>query len=108
MYPWMWLIIAILFEVTGTMSLKISDGLTKVVPSCLTVISYVASFYILALALKSMDVGLAYAIWAGVGTGIIAFLGVVYFGEPISPIKVISLILIVAGVIGLNLAGGSH
>ena len=106
--PWFWLIIAILFEVAGTVSLKISDGLTKTIPSILTVLFYVLSFYVLAYTLKKMDVGLAYAIWAGLGTAIIAFVGVIYFGEPVSITKVISIILIVTGVIGLNLAGGIH
>ncbi len=108
MNTWIWLIFAIIFEVSGTTCLKLSVGLSKLIPSLLTGVFYVISFSMLAFALKKMEVGLAYAIWSGLGTGLIALVGILYFGESISLIKVISLILIIAGVIGLNLAGGTH
>ena len=100
--------IAILFEVAGTTALKYSSGLSKVLPSVLTLIFYVTSFSCLAITLKKMEVGLAYAIWSGLGTALIAYIGIVFFGESLSWIKVVSLILIIAGVVGLNLAGGVH
>jgi len=108
MATWLSLIIAIIFEVAGTTSLKISQGFTKGLPSLLTILCYSASFYLLAISLKKMDIGLSYALWAGVGTALVACVGVIYFGEPVSLLKILSLILIIAGVIGLNLAGGTH
>lgn len=108
MNTWLWLIFAIFFEVAGTTSLKISYGFTKVVPTLLTVLFYCTSFYMLSIALKKMEVGLSYALWAGIGTACIAIIGVLYFGESISIVKAISLALIILGVIGLNLSGGVH
>jgi small multidrug resistance pump len=108
MGPWTWLILAILFEVSGTICLKLSSGFSKLVPSLLTGFFYIISFSLLALALKKMEVGLAYAIWSGLGTGLIAIIGIFLFGESSSYIKLTSLILIILGVIGLNLAGGTH
>jgi small multidrug resistance pump len=108
MSAWIWLAVAILFEVAGTTSLKISNGFSKGLPSLCTCVFYAISFYMLAITLKSLDVGLSYAMWAGLGTALISCIGVLYFGEPISLIKVISLILIIAGVVGLNLTGNMH
>lgn len=108
MDTWMWLIFAIFFEVAGTTSLKISYGLTKTLPTLLTVLFYCTSFYMLSISLKKMDVGLSYALWAGIGTACIAIIGVFYFGESMSIVKAISLAFIILGVIGLNLSGGVH
>lgn len=105
MNTWVWLIIAIVFEVAGTTSLKISNGFSKGWPSLFTALFYAASFYLLALTLKKLDVGIAYAMWSGLGTALIACVGIYYFGEVLSLIKVISIILIIVGVIGLNLSG---
>ena len=107
MSAWVWLTMAIVFEVAGTMSLKISYGLTKTVPSILTGVFYLICFYSLAISLKTLDVSLAYAIWAALGTALIATLGIVYFGEPMSLWKAIFLTVIIVGVIGLHLSN-SH
>lgn len=108
MNPWLALAGAIALEVSGTISMKLSDGFTKLVPSVLIFVFYAASFAILTLALKKIDVGIAYAIWAGVGTALIAIVGVLYFKEPLSALKVFSIFLIITGVIGLNLSGAKH
>ena len=88
--------------------MKLSDGLTKLVPSILIFIFYAASFVMLTMALKKIDVSVAYAVWAGVGTALIAIIGILYFEEPLSILKVFSIFLIIAGVIGLNLSGTKH
>lgn len=108
MNAWVWLIIAILFELAGTTSLKISFGLTKLVPSLLTFVFYAISFTTLAIALKKIDVGIAYAVWAGAGTALIAFVGFIFFGESFTFWKGASILLIILGVIGLNLFGNLH
>ncbi len=101
---WLWLTVAILFEVGGTTFLKISYGLTKLIPSILTLTFYMLSFITLAFTLKRLEVSMAYAVWSGVGTALIAFIGIAYFGESFSLWKIISIVLIIAGVVGLNLA----
>ena len=95
---------AIIFELIATSSLKASDGFTRLMPSVLTVVGYALSFYLLALTLKRMEVGVVYAIWSGAGTAAMAVIGYLLFKESLSTLKVISIALIVLGVIGLNLA----
>jgi small multidrug resistance pump len=108
MYSWFLLIAAILAEVGGTTCLKLSDGFSRLVPSIGVVLLYSLSFVFLAAVLKRMDVSVAYAIWAGVGTALIAAIGILLFDEPISGLRVTSLGLIVAGVVGLQLSGAVH
>jgi small multidrug resistance pump len=105
MAHWIFLALSIVTEVAGTTSMKLSEGFTKPGFSILIFIFYAVSFYFFTLALKRMDLSIAYAIWAGLGTALIALIGVVYFREGMDMIKVISLGAIIAGVIGLNLAG---
>ena len=108
MQYWLYLALAIVFEVVGTTSMKLSEGFSKLLPSLMTVVFYCLSFGALALALKRFDVSLAYAIWSGLGTCLIALVGILYFHESVSALKLISIGCIVAGVIGLNLAGSAH
>ncbi|MGB0722214.1 MAG: DMT family transporter [Gammaproteobacteria bacterium] len=108
MNHWLALAGAIVLEVSGTVSMKLSDGFSRLIPSVLIVVFYLASFALLTLALKKIDVGVAYAIWAGVGTALIAVIGVLWFREPYSVLKGVSILLIIAGVIGLNLSGAKH
>jgi len=103
-----YLIFAIIFEVSGTICMKLSQGFTKPVPSILMIILYIISFGLLTMALKKIDVSIAYAIWAGMGTALIATVGILWFKEPISALKIISLGLIIIGVVGLNLSGEMH
>ena len=105
---WLYLALAILLEVTGTTCMKLSEGFTKTVPSVLLFVFYILSFGMLTLALKKLDVSIAYAVWSGVGTALIATIGVIWFREPVTAIKLVSLGLIIVGVVGLNLAGGAH
>ena len=103
---WLFLLLTILSEVSGTISLKLSEGFTKVVPSVLVVVFYGCSFYLLSLTLKKIEVGVAYAIWSGLGTALVATIGILWFKEPTNALKLISLGLIILGVIGLNVSGG--
>jgi multidrug transporter EmrE-like cation transporter len=102
------LLFAILTEVVATLSLRASEGFSKPVPAALVVVGYGLSFWLMALALKHIPVGLTYAIWSGLGTALVAVGGVVAFGETMNAMKIASLMVIVAGVAGLSAAGGAH
>jgi small multidrug resistance pump len=99
------LALAILVEVTGTIALRYSDGFTKLAPSALSVVSYAAAFYLVALVLRTMPVSLTYAVWSAVGTAAVAVIGMTVLDEPATALKISSLVLIVLGVVGLNLEG---
>jgi small multidrug resistance pump len=105
---WVYLVLAILLEVSGTTCMKLSGGFTKLVPSILLFVFYTLSLGMLTLALKRIDVSVAYAVWSGIGTALIATIGVLWFKEPATALKLISLALIIVGVVGLNLSGGAH
>jgi small multidrug resistance pump len=105
MQHWLFLAGAIFLEVGGTIAMKVSDGLSKATPSIIMTVCYIASLALLTLALKKIELSIAYAIWAGVGTALIAIVGILYFKEPATAIKLLSLALIIAGVVGLNLSG---
>ena len=105
---WLYLTIAILSEVAGTTCMKLSAGFTKSTPSVLMWLCYGVRFYFLTLTLKKVDVSVAYAIWSGVGTALIATVGVLYFREPFSMLKVVGLVAIIGGVVALNISGGTH
>lgn len=105
---WVILMVAIVLEVCGTTSMKLSDGLTRAVPTVALFVFYLLSLAALTLALKQIQVSVAYAVWSGVGTALIAVIGVAYFREPLSTAKIVSLGLIIAGVVGLNLSGAAH
>jgi quaternary ammonium compound-resistance protein SugE len=89
-------------------SLKLSDGFSVLLPSIGFAVSAVLSFGLLALALRSLEVGTAYAVWTGIGAVGTAALGMMALGENASPAKIISILLILAGVVGLHLTGGGH
>ena len=108
MQYWFYLAGAIVLEAAGTTSMKLSAGFTKLVPSILIFLFYAASFVALTFALKGIDVSLAYAIWSGIGTVIIVTFGIVYFKEPATALKIVSIGLIVIGVAGLKLSGVNH
>jgi small multidrug resistance pump len=105
---WLHLTLAILSEVAGTTCMKLSAGFTKSVPSMLMWLFYAVCFYFLTLSLKKIDVSVAYAIWSGLGTALIAAVGVLYFGEPVSALKFVGVVAIIGGVAALNLSGGTH
>ncbi|MEU1182694.1 multidrug efflux SMR transporter [Streptomyces sp. NPDC005820] len=98
---------AIAAEVAATTAMKYSEGFSRLWPTLLTAVGYVISFSLLAQTLKSVGIGTAYAIWAGVGTATIAVIGLVLFGESLTLTKIAGIGLIVGGVVVLNL-GGAH
>jgi len=104
---WAFLCLAILFEVAGTVSMKISKGLTQWLPSLLIFFFYGLSFGAFALALKEINLSIAYTLWAGIGTVLICIVGVFWFTETLGPLKIISIALILIGVIGINLSDGN-
>ncbi|WP_210587739.1 multidrug efflux SMR transporter [Streptomyces sp. GESEQ-35] len=106
--PYVLLACAIGTDVAATCALKYSVGLTRLWPSVITVAGYVLSFYLFALALKSMSVGTAYAIWSGVGTATIAAIGVLFMGESMTAAKAVGIALVIGGVVLLNLGGVAH
>lgn len=105
--PWVFLSIAIAAEIVGTLSLKASAGFTRPGFSALTVIGYGIAFYLLSLVLKSIPVGIAYAVWAGAGVAAVAILGVLLFGQKLDLAAVVGIALIVTGVVVLNTLSGT-
>jgi multidrug transporter EmrE-like cation transporter len=106
---WLLLGLAIAAEIVGTVSLKYTNGFRTLAPSVAVVISYGASFYCLSLALKHrVPLSSAYAIWSAVGTAVIAVVGVLFYAERLSPVKVIGLVAVIGGVVAINLSGTSH
>jgi small multidrug resistance pump len=105
---WVYLTVAIILEVSGTTCMKLSEGFSRWLPSVLMLVLYTSSLGALTLALKRIDVSIAYAVWSGLGTALIAAVGILWFKEPATAVKLISLALIIVGVIGLNLSGGAH
>jgi quaternary ammonium compound-resistance protein SugE len=101
---WIYLLVAGVLEVFWAISLKYTDGFSKLWPSLSTVAGMIASFYFLAQALKTIPVGTGYAIWTGIGAAGTAILGIVLFAEPASLARLFCLGLIVAGIVGLKLA----
>jgi len=102
MKQWIFLSVAILAELIGTSSLKYSNGFTRLAPSAVVVVAYVVSFFFLSLALKTMPVGVAYAVWAGVGVALITLAGRVLFGQALDAAAIVGILLIVAGVVVIN------
>ena len=100
-----WIILAtgIFFEVLGTICMKYAEGFTKLAPSILVFVFYGISLAALVFVLEKMQVSIAYAIWASVGTALIAIIGMMFFKEPFSLIKILSLSFIIIGILGLEL-----
>lgn len=103
MKEYLFLLLAIIFEIAGTTALKATEQFTKLVPSILTVIAYALTFYFLSLALRTIPVGIAYAIWSGVGIVFIALIGWVVFKQHLDLPAILGLGLIIAGVLVINL-----
>ena len=102
---WVLLVAAIATEVVGTLALRGSNGFTQLVPSLITVVGYVASFVLLAIVLKSLPVGIVYAIWSAIGIALVAVLGKLIFNDPVPPLAVAGMVLIVGGVILVSASG---
>ncbi len=99
---WIYLGIAIVCEVIATSALKASDGFTRLAPSMVVVVGYVVSFYCLSLTLRSIPVGIVYAIWSGVGILLISMVGWLLFGQALSPVTMLGMAFITVGVVILN------
>ena len=104
MSAWLLLFFAIAMEVSGTICMKLSQGFSQLWPSILVFVFYAFSFTASTFALKTIDVSVAYAVWMALGTAIIAVIGMVWFHEPLSPLKVIAILTIITGVVLLNLS----
>ena len=94
--------LAILAEVLGTSALKASDGFTRLVPSLVTAVAYMVSFYLLSLTLRTLPIGIAYAIWSGVGIVLISLIGLFAFRQKLDLPALIGIALICAGVVVIN------
>ncbi|MEN8653465.1 multidrug efflux SMR transporter [Streptomyces sp. 21So2-11] len=105
--PYALLAAAIAAEVAGTTAMKYSEGFSKLWPSLATVAGYLLAFTLLAQTLKTMPVGTAYAIWAGVGTAAVAAIGMFFLGESANAVKLAGIALVIGGVVLLNV-GGAH
>lgn len=99
---WTYLLIAGVLEMGWAVGLKYTESWTKPVPSIITVIGMIASFYFLSLALRTLPVGIAYAVWTGIGAVGTVLLGMLLFGEPVEVLRLGCIVLIVAGVLGLR------
>jgi quaternary ammonium compound-resistance protein SugE len=100
---WLALLSAGLLEIAWALGLKCSDGLTRFWPTAATVVAIVASFVLMAVALKSLPFGTAYAVWTGIGAVGSIIIGILIYSEPADPVRIICLVLIVAGMVGLKL-----
>jgi quaternary ammonium compound-resistance protein SugE len=106
---WTYLLVAALLEVGWASGLKYTEGFTKPWPTALVVFALTASMILLATAARTLPIGTAYAVWTGIGTAGTALLGMYLFGESASPLRIACIGLIIAGVLGLQLAGeGGH
>ena len=105
MHPALWLALAIGSEIIATVSLKLSNGFTKPIPSVVVVLGYAMSFYALSITLRTIPLGVVYAIWSGVGTAAIVVIGLFLFREALDVAKVVGIALIVAGVVVVNGVG---
>ena len=104
---WIYLSIAGLFEIAWAIGLKYTEGWTRLVPSIVTAALMIASFYFLSLAVRTLPIGTAYAVWTGIGTVGAAILGMALFDEPRDAIRILCIALIIAGIAGLKLASPS-
>ena len=103
MKQFIFLFLAIMLEVVGTSGLKASEQFSKLLPSVITVVAYVCAFYFLGLTLKTLPVGIAYAIWSGVGIVLISVIGLIFFKQSLDLPAILGLGLFIAGVIVINI-----
>ncbi len=101
--PWVYLLLAGVFEIAWAVSLKYAQGFTRAVPSAVVIVTGFASFYLLGVAAARIPIGTAYAIWTGIGAVGTAILGMILFGEPRNALRLVSMVLVIAGIAGLKL-----
>jgi quaternary ammonium compound-resistance protein SugE len=99
---WIWLTVAGLLEIVWATGLKYADGFSRILPSAITVAAMVGSVYFLALAVRTIPIGTGYAVWTGIGAVGVAIAGMILFGEPRTLLRIGSILLIVAGIVGLK------
>ena len=100
---WGILVLAGIFEIFWAISLKYTDGFTKLIPSLFTIVAMLVSFWLLSLSLKTLPLGTAYAVWVGIGTIGTVIAGIILFGDSINIIRIISIAFIILGIIGLKI-----
>lgn len=105
---WIYLVVAGLFECGWAIGLKYTEGFSKIIPSLLTILAMAISLWLLSVAMKTIPIGTAYAVWTGIGAVGVAIMGMVLFGESRDIMRVICLLLIVSGIVGLKLVSSSH
>jgi small multidrug resistance pump len=105
---WILLVVAIVLEVAGTTNMKLSEGFSKLVPSVLVLFFYALSIVALTFAVNRLDVSVAYAVWSGMGTALVAMIGIWFFQESLTTTKLIALGLIIVGVAMLHLTNEAH
>lgn len=108
MNPYLLLFCAIVCEVIATTSMKASDGFSRLLPSVMVFIGYSVSFYLFSIALRAIPLGVAYAIWSGLGTVGAVVVGIVIWHELITPLRLIGIVLVIMGVVLLNIEGIAH
>src|SRR5271170_476895 len=101
---WIYLLLAGLFEICFTVALKYSQGFTRLIPSIITAIFIVLSFFFVSQAMKTIPIGTAYAVWAGIGAAGTVVTGIIFFGDSYHIVRLLSIMLIIIGIIGLKLA----
>ncbi|MGQ9426981.1 quaternary ammonium compound efflux SMR transporter SugE [Gilvimarinus sp. F26214L] len=101
---WVILVLAGLLEVVWAVGLKYTQGFTKVGASVFTVVAMIGSFYLLSLAMRTLPLGTAYGVWVGIGAVGAALAGIVLFREPVTVLRLVSLLLVVAGIVGLRIS----
>lgn len=106
--PWMYLVFAGLLEIVWAVGLKYTEGFSRLWPSVITGSAMTASVVLLAMAVKTLPIGTAYAIWTGIGAVGAVILGIVLFGDSASPLRLACVGLVVLGMLGLKLTGGAH
>ncbi|MBC8095079.1 MAG: quaternary ammonium compound efflux SMR transporter SugE [Akkermansiaceae bacterium] len=104
---WIYLIIAGLLEIGWAIGLKYTEGFSKLWPSMATICAMIGSFGLLSVALKTIPVGTGYAVWTGMGAAGVAIIGMTYFGESREPLRILCIVLIVTGVVGLKFASAT-
>lgn len=104
---WLFLVLAGLLEIVWAVGLKYTQGFTRLGPSVVTVAAMVGSFYLLSLAMRTLPLGTAYGVWVGIGAVGAAIAGIVLFKEPATTLRIVSLLLVVAGIVGLKLSSAA-
>lgn len=101
--PWIYLLLAGLFEIFFTITLKFTEGFTRLIPSIITIVFIALSFFCVSQAMRVIPIGTAYAVWAGIGAAGTVICGILFFGDSYNFVRLLSLFLIIAGIFGLKL-----